>query len=398
MERIVALGSRPVPEDVAAEAARRRREEEEQEEARQCALVMSRGGGGGGGGSGVVLPAGDEEEAKQLEIAMAMSMAEATNLIDFSEGEEEGKGGEEETQNEAAHADTEKRETDDGQETERIVLELVDGVIRSAIADDDVTEDAAADGETIVRQLVDGVIQSAIAGDRVGADGGNSESTAAPTSSAAESASAETSAAAGTNMSDNNGVTPLTSDEYWELVALRDFLRSTASQLTYSGLMALHEGMKPGEYAILFRNNHFSTVYKERVSADVVDGATEGSGGHLYSLVTDEGFEGESELVWERLAAVDGDTRFYNSFFERYTGPQQNDAAPITAMPDAGAGVAAPVGMATDTGNSGSESVGAGGSDADLALAMHLQAQEEAATQVSIGRNFMKSYLAEIFV
>jgi hypothetical protein len=40
------------------------------------------------------------------------------------------------------------------------------------------------------------------------------------------------------------------------------FLAESASQLTYFGLIMLHEGMKERELAVFFRNNHFSTLFK----------------------------------------------------------------------------------------------------------------------------------------
>ena len=44
----------------------------------------------------------------------------------------------------------------------------------------------------------------------------------------------------------------------------QNFLEESASQLTYHGLCELVSTMKDNELAILFRNNHFSTLYKHK--------------------------------------------------------------------------------------------------------------------------------------
>lgn len=44
--------------------------------------------------------------------------------------------------------------------------------------------------------------------------------------------------------------------------SIERFLQATRSQLTYAGLMRLHERLSEGELAVFFRNNHFSTLHK----------------------------------------------------------------------------------------------------------------------------------------
>ena len=46
-----------------------------------------------------------------------------------------------------------------------------------------------------------------------------------------------------------------------------EFLERTASQLTYHGLHELVTTLKEDELAVFFRNNHFSTLLKHKVSA-----------------------------------------------------------------------------------------------------------------------------------
>ncbi|XP_011375937.1 ubiquitin carboxyl-terminal hydrolase MINDY-1 [Pteropus vampyrus] len=79
------------------------------------------------------------------------------------------------------------------------------------------------------------------------------------------------------------------------------FLETTAAQLTYHGLCELTAAAKEGELSVFFRNNHFSTMTKHK--------------GHLYLLVTDQGFLQEEQVVWESLHNVDGDSCFCDSEF-----------------------------------------------------------------------------------
>ena len=44
-----------------------------------------------------------------------------------------------------------------------------------------------------------------------------------------------------------------------------DFLKQTASQLTYPGLHALMGTLKEEQLCVFFRNNHFSTLLKHKV-------------------------------------------------------------------------------------------------------------------------------------
>ncbi|KDO25394.1 hypothetical protein SPRG_09336 [Saprolegnia parasitica CBS 223.65] len=75
---------------------------------------------------------------------------------------------------------------------------------------------------------------------------------------------------------------------------IEQFLAESANQLTFAGLVLLHEdGIKERELAVFFRNNHFSTIFK-------IHGA-------LYLLATDAGYYDEPSVIWEnstRLTAT----------------------------------------------------------------------------------------------
>lgn len=73
-----------------------------------------------------------------------------------------------------------------------------------------------------------------------------------------------------------------------ERYVLDDFLVSSASQLTKGGLASALAKVKERELVVFFRNNHFSTAFKLN--------------GVLYNLVTDLGYLGEPDVVWEVLA------------------------------------------------------------------------------------------------
>jgi hypothetical protein len=82
---------------------------------------------------------------------------------------------------------------------------------------------------------------------------------------------------------------------------LEAFMDQTANQLTFYGLMQLHEHLRERQLCVFFRNNHFSTIFKVN--------------GKLYLLVTDEGYGYEAGVVWELLDDVGGDTEYCNASF-----------------------------------------------------------------------------------
>ncbi|XP_018028095.1 ubiquitin carboxyl-terminal hydrolase MINDY-1 [Hyalella azteca] len=85
-------------------------------------------------------------------------------------------------------------------------------------------------------------------------------------------------------------------------VLCEEFLQCTSSQLTVHGLFALGSTMRDQEVAVLFRNNHFSTIYKHKEQ--------------LYQLLTDQGFLTEA-AVWQTLSDVDASfSEFVTDSFE----------------------------------------------------------------------------------
>jgi hypothetical protein len=175
-----------------------------------------------------------------------------------------------------------------------------------------------------------------------------------------------------------------------DATAMEDFLSSTASQLTRTGLEAMRTAIGEGEYVVWFRNNHFSVVVKRD--------------GQLYALVTDQGYLHEPDVVWEGLGgARDGD--FVDSKFQPFVphagqggglGIEDADyeAAVAASRAESGAmnasATALPPEFLRSVDDSSRVPTGATANvDADHALALRLQAQfeeEERASRIAAER------------
>ncbi|KAH6831054.1 FAM63A-like protein [Perilla frutescens var. hirtella] len=85
---------------------------------------------------------------------------------------------------------------------------------------------------------------------------------------------------------------------------IRNYMKSSASQLTIYGLFCLLDKVKERELCVFFRNNHFNTMFKYE--------------GELYILATDQGFINQPDLVWEKLNEVNGDTVYVMGNFKDF--------------------------------------------------------------------------------
>lgn len=89
-----------------------------------------------------------------------------------------------------------------------------------------------------------------------------------------------------------------------------EFMTSSGSQLTINGLFDLASSLEKEEIAVLFRNNHFSTIYKK--------------GEQLYQLLTDQGFLHEN-MVWETLSDIDATfSEFVSATFQPIQVPAES--------------------------------------------------------------------------
>jgi len=194
-----------------------------------------------------------------------------------------------------------------------------------------------------------------------------------------------------------------------EKLALHEFLDSSASQSTRGGLRSALGSIKERELVVFFRNNHFSTAFSLN--------------GVLYNLVTDQGYLGEPDVVWEVLAvgadrgadtAVPPEGSFVNGAFKAFkphddpgslgtgtdedaqmaaallasvkdTGAQGSSAAASSAAalpgdflrPPIGPAASQPAHPAHPDSNPASSRTMEHTDDADYALAMQLQAEYE---------------------
>ncbi len=118
------------------------------------------------------------------------------------------------------------------------------------------------------------------------------------------------------------GLTPEEQTILEDIASVKYFLNSTATQLTGYGLDTMTESLAPGSIAILFRNDHFSTLYRHPRS------------GQLLTLVTDMGYAGHDEVVWESLVDVSGEgCEFFSGDF-RPVGNVTDDTQPQPSAED----------------------------------------------------------------
>ncbi|XP_033752307.1 ubiquitin carboxyl-terminal hydrolase MINDY-2-like isoform X2 [Pecten maximus] len=104
-----------------------------------------------------------------------------------------------------------------------------------------------------------------------------------------------------------------------EALLCESFLDGAAAQLTYHGLCELNSVVKENQLCVFFRNNHFSTMYRHQ--------------NELFLLVTDQGFLGERNVVWETLSNVEGDGYFVDANFHTYRkSPPAEPVIPPTPM------------------------------------------------------------------
>ncbi|XP_066270255.1 ubiquitin carboxyl-terminal hydrolase MINDY-1-like isoform X3 [Branchiostoma lanceolatum] len=143
------------------------------------------------------------------------------------------------------------------------------------------------------------------------------------------------------------------------------YLESTASQLTYHGLAELSGTVKEGEFCVFFRNNHFSTMYKHK--------------SELFLLVTDQGFLGEPNVVWETLSNVEGDSTFVDADF-RTTVPNHGGSAqvPLSSQQQIDQDYLVALTLQQEAAQDGEQQSAA---MSDLELAKKLQEEEDARAQ-----------------
>jgi hypothetical protein len=116
---------------------------------------------------------------------------------------------------------------------------------------------------------------------------------------------------------------------FTDIHAIKAFLSQWPTQLTEYGLKNMQEAIQPGQVGILFRNDHFSTLYKNPHTNE------------LMTLVTDQGYSTHDEIVWESLVDVSGrGSELYSGDFRAVgnnTLPQrqeQQEQRPVQSLLD----------------------------------------------------------------
>lgn len=192
----------------------------------------------------------------------------------------------------------------------------------------------------------------------------------------------------------NPGSAGLTEEEqgiYQDVLTIKSFLQDSATQLTPWGLEVITRAMRPGSMAILFRNDHFSTLYRHPQTHQI------------FALVTDAGYAGHEEVVWESLVDVNGErSEFFSGDFRvvgggaqgKHSGP--SGSTPVSSDQGEWTTVQTKRGKAksqSETPVSPKEQ-----EDHDLALALQLQEEEDQRHRAEQAKRRRETQLSEQFI
>lgn len=178
-------------------------------------------------------------------------------------------------------------------------------------------------------------------------------------------------------LSSDDGLTEDEQQLYQDIVTIKMFLDSSATQLTSWGIEVIGKAMRPGTFAILFRNDHFSTLYCHPQTLQ------------LLSLVTDAGYGTHDQVVWESLVDVNGENTEYLS----------GDFRVVDSSAEAGLS-----NRNVSTGRDVQHLVNEAGlsqheqEDRDLALALQLQEEEDQRHREEQSRRQRESILSEQYI
>ncbi|KAK8093690.1 hypothetical protein PG997_000375 [Apiospora hydei] len=160
------------------------------------------------------------------------------------------------------------------------------------------------------------------------------------------------------------GLTEQEQEMYQDIMIIKSFLATSATQLTPWGLEVITKSVRPGTFSILFRNDHFSTLYRHPQTLQ------------LLVLVTDAGYHSHDEVVWESLVDVNGErAEFFSGDFRLVGGPQHQQSHQESS---AGASTSGGRGRrSTSDADNAPVSPTLEQEDRDLALALQLQEEED---------------------
>ncbi|UJR33045.1 hypothetical protein I4U23_020504 [Adineta vaga] len=98
-----------------------------------------------------------------------------------------------------------------------------------------------------------------------------------------------------------------------ESLLIEQFLDEYSSQLTHYGILQLNQTMRDNQLAVFFRNNHFSTIWKNQ--------------NQLLVLVSDQGYLDHRSIVFETLTDVDNDSLFTDGYGRIWRKPESVDSS-----------------------------------------------------------------------
>lgn len=160
-----------------------------------------------------------------------------------------------------------------------------------------------------------------------------------------------------------------------DIATIKAFFVSAATQLTAHGLDLITNSISPGSVAILFRNDHFSTIFRHPTTLQ------------LLQLVTDSGYAGHEEVVFESLIDVNGErAEFYSGDFRLVGGAstthredEEGDWTTVTGRRNNNRSVPSHHGPSESQRESENhdQMTNTEQEDHDLALAMQLQEEED---------------------
>lgn len=180
---------------------------------------------------------------------------------------------------------------------------------------------------------------------------------------------------------------------YQDIMTIKMFMNASATQLTQFGIDVISKAIRPGTFAIFFRNDHFSTLYCHPRTLQ------------LLTLVTDAGYSSHDEVIWESLVDVNGErTELYSGDFRVVSGSGLAGPSTSSAYPGDQGG-----GWTTVQGRRGKDreqtpdlerplSANHEQEDRDLALALQLQEEEEQKQRDEQERRNRESRLSEQYI
>ncbi|CAF1014048.1 unnamed protein product [Rotaria sp. Silwood1] len=98
-----------------------------------------------------------------------------------------------------------------------------------------------------------------------------------------------------------------------ESLLIEQFLDENRSQLTHYGILQLNQTMRDNQLAVFFRNNHFSTIWKNQ--------------NQLLVLVSDQGYLDHKSIVFETLTDIDNDSLFTDGYGRIWRKPEAVDSS-----------------------------------------------------------------------